>query len=294
MPKFTFSFLPTLVIAVLCLPAIGAAQTDPGSLGLDSLLGADFDPLQEQNAQSSTDLHAPLVIVPPVPNAPVAQSSGVIPPPTVLDVPRIAIDEPAPGELALPDLPPLQEQNAQRSTDLHAPLVIVPPVPNALIPQSSEVIPPPLVLDVPRIAIDEPAPGELVLPDLTIPTPENTTVDPLENRRSLKPQFEVQRQVQIEPAIPQPRLQSPQALNYGNSYSSRSRLQIVPLQVEVFSVNRGYGYQPYGGYSGYRPGYRSSYRSGYGSSYRSGYGSSYRPGSYGGYGGGSRYCPYGR
>lgn len=232
MPKFTFSFLPTLVIAVLCLPAIGAAQTDPGSLGLDSLLGADFDPLQEQNAQSSTDLHAPLVIVPPVPNA--------------------------------------------------------------LIPQSSEVIPPPLVLDVPRIAIDEPAPGELVLPDLTIPTPENTTVDPLENRRSLKPQFEVQRQVQIEPAIPQPRLQSPQALNYGNSYSSRSRLQIVPLQVEVFSVNRGYGYQPYGGYSGYRPGYRSSYRLGYGSSYRSGYGSSYRPGSYGGYGGGSRYCPYGR
>ena len=223
MPKFTFSFLPTLVIAVLCLPAIGAAQTDPGSLELD------------------------------YPSA---------------------------------DVNPLQEQNAQPSTDLHAPLVIVPPVPNVLIPQSSEVIPPPLVLDVPRIAIDEPAPGELVLPDLTIPTPENTTVDPLENRRSLKPQFEVQRQVQIEPAIPQPRLQSPQALNYGNSYSSRSRLQIVPLQVEVFSVNRGYGYQPYGGYSGYRPGYRSSYRSGYGSSYRSG--------SYGGYGGGSRYCPYGR
>lgn len=227
MPKFTFSFLPALLIAALCLPAIGAAQTDPGSLELD-YPSADVNPLQEQNAQPSTDLHAPLVIVPPVPNLPASQPS--------------------------------------------------------------EVIPPPLVLDAPRIAIDEPAPGELVLPDLTIPTPENTTVDPLENQRSLKPQFEVQPQAQIEPALPQPRLQSPQALNYGSrAYLSRSRIQIVPLQVQVYSVNRGYGYQPYGGYGGY-----GGYRSGYRSSYRSGYGSSYRPGSYGGYGGGSRYCPYGR
>lgn len=228
MPKFTFSFLPTLLIAALCLPAIGAAQTDPGSLELDDLFGADFNPLQEQTGQPSTDLHAPLVIVPPVPNSPA--------------------------------------------------------------PQPSEVIPPPIAVpDVPRIAIDESAPGELVLPELTIPTPDNTTVDPLENRRSLKPQFELRPQNQVEPVLPQPRMQSPQALNYGGSaYSSRSRIQIVPVQVEFYSVSRGYGYQPYGGYGGYR-------------GYRSGYGSNYRP-SYGGYGrsparpsyGGSRYCPYGR
>jgi len=230
MPKFTFSFLPTLLIAALCLPAIGAAQTDPGSLELDDLLGADFNPLQEQNAQPSTDLHAPLVLVPPVPNLPV--------------------------------------------------------------PQTSEVIPPPIsVLELPRIAIDEPAAGELVLPDLTIPTPENTTVDPLENRRSLKPQFEVQPPAQIEPVLPQPRprMQSPQALNYGGSaYSSRSRIQIVPIQVEYYSVNRSYGYQPYGGYGGYRSGYGSSYRPSYG-----GYSRSPARSAYGG-AGGSRYCPYGR
>jgi len=169
------------------------------------------------------------------------------------------------------------------------------------------------VLELPRVTMDEPAPDALVLPDLTMPTPENTGARLREDRRALKPQFETRPSEQIEllpfdndsdravsdlltqpravpvqprmqSPLPRPQLQSPQALNYGSrSYSSRSRIQLVPVQIEFFSVSRGFGYQPYGGY---RSGYGSGFGSGYGYNYRPPYGG-YRP--YGGYGG--RDCP---
>jgi len=124
------------------------------------------------------------------------------------------------------------------------------------------------VLELPQITVDE-DPGALVLPDLTMPTPENTVAGDNPYRQTLKPQLNDQTGNQFEL---QPRMQAPQALPYGGSYiPSPTRRLSVPIQVEFFSISRGY--IPYGGYrsrgySGYRP-----------------YG--------GGYGGG-RYCPYGR
>ena len=252
MSKLIHSLFPvTLLMAALSLPAMTVAQTDPGSL--DELLGADFEPLQNQPAQQVPELNAPLIMGPQV----------------------------------------------QRPQDV--------------LPQMESV------LEVPRVTIDERAPGELVLPDLTIPTPENTAIDSRMNRRSLKPKFEVRPPDPIElrpfddddaaqigeqiPAQPrstfvQPRMQTPQVLNYGSrAYSSRSRLLSVPIQVEFFSTSRSFGYQPYGAYGpGYRSNYGSGYRSSYGSGFRSGYGSYGRPpAGYRPYGGGDpRYCPYGR
>jgi len=216
-----------------------------------------------------------------------------------LCLPVVAFAQTEPGslnDLLDADFAPLQTQTAQPSPELNAPLILGPQVQRPQ--QAGRSMD--SVLEIPRVAADEPAPGELLLPDLTIPTPQNTASDSFENRRSLKPQLEVRPPDPIEllpfddgdvsdlrtkpRAIrPQPRIQTPQALNYGSqAWSSRSRIQVAPIQVEFFSVNRGFGYQPYGGYGGYS-GYRRppvSYRP---------YGG-YVP--YGGYGG--RYCPSGR
>ena len=209
------------------------------------------------------------------------------------------------------DFPPLEQQETQTPSKLNSPLIMGPEIQagGEALPATDLVpVPPPpvSVLETPRVDVNEPAPGRLVLPDLTMPTPENTAVDSFDNRLSLKPQVTVQpsepiellpfdngdtAELQTDPRLirPQPQMQSPQALNYGSrAYSSRSRIQMVPIQVEFFSVSRGIGYQPYGGY-----------RSGYGSYGRPPVG--YRPYGgyvpYGGYGrgnGGGRYCPSGR
>jgi len=200
---------------------------------------------------------------------------------------------------------PLQQQEIQQPSALNSPLIIGPEnqVQSDALPAAGlvPVPPPPIsVVETPRVDVNEPAPGELVLPDLTIPTPENTALDSF--GKSTEPiellpldGNAVELPAERRLIRPQPQLQSPQALNYGSRvYSSRSRIQVVPIQVEFFSVSRGIGYQPYGGYG-------SGYGSPYGSGYRPGYGSygrppiNYRP--YGGYGrsnGGGRYCPYSR
>lgn len=226
-------------------------------------------------------------------------------------LPVFAVAQTDPGsldDLLGADFAPLQNQAAQQLPELNSPLIMGPQVPRQqeMLPQLESV------MEVPRVIIDEPPPSELLLPDLTMPTPENTAMESRENRRSLKPQFEVQPQDRIEllpygngavtepsrqvftqprsfpqsSSFPQPRMQTPQALNYGSqAYSSRSRIQFVPVQVEFYSGSRSFGYQPYGGY---RASYSSGYRSGYGSFGRPPVG--YRP-----YGGGDgRYCPYGR
>ncbi len=203
------------------------------------------------------------------------------------------------------DFAPLEQQENQQPSGLNSPLIMGPKT--ELVP----VPPPPVsVMETPRVDVNEPVPGAMVLPDLTMPTPENTTVESFDNQQSLKPPVTIQpsepiellpfddgdtAELQTAPRLirPQPRLQSPQALNYGNrTFSSRSRIQAVPVQVEFFSVSPGIRYQSYGGYqSGYRPSYGSYGRPPVG--YRP-YGG-YVP--YGGYGrgnGGGRYCPSGR
>lgn len=134
-------------------------------------------------------------------------------------------------------------------------------VPPLAIPSQVE---PRSVLEVPHIALDPLESEELVLPDLSVPTPENTRAD-------------------IAPVLP-PRLHAPQPLTYArnvptapDSSFDRFRLRSIPLQIQFYSVRQvnpaftygagarpspysyrgsGYlpygGYQPYGGYGGYR------------------------------------------
>lgn len=237
-----------------------------------------------------------------------------------LCLPAVAFAQTEPGSLDLlgADFEPLQTQTAQAIPELNAPIIMGP-----TFRENQESIPQlDSVLEPPRVTIDEPAPGALLLPDLTIPTPENTAMDSFENRRSLKPQLGVQPPDPIEllpfdngdvaelrpqsratlaqprmqsPQMQSPQMRSPQALNYGSrTYSSRSRLQVVPIQVEFYSVSRGFGYQSYGGYrGGLGFGYNTGYPASYGRppvGFRP-YGG-YVP--YGGFGrgnGGGAYCP---
>ena len=217
----------------------------------------------------------------------------------------VAVAQTEPGsldDLLGADFEPLQGQVNPELPDLNSPLILGPPEQRQWQPQTEVIPEPQSVLTVPRVGTDEPAPDALVLPDLTMPTPDNTAFESRDNRRSLKPQSTVQppdpiellpfnddqsTELRTQPRTPQtqqglltPRMQSPQALNYGNrAYSSRSRIQVVPVQIEFFSVSRGIGY-PYGGYGA---AYRSGYRGGIG-----GYGRP--PVGYSPYGG---YVPYG-
>ena len=257
MQRIIRPLLPALLIAAISSSAF--AQSEPGSI--DDLLGADFAPLQTQTATQLPEIQLPEI-------GPLPKIGPPLPSPTPLPAP--------------PQLP-----------DLNAPLIMSPQVqpPQEMYPRldlGSE--PSQSVLEVPRVTIDETAPGMLVLPDLTIPTPENTAAEPLEGQRVLRPQLDVG--PQGRDLLPDnrdfaqqrvPRLQSPQALNYGSrAYSSRSRIQL-PIQIEFYSASRSFGYQPYGGYGG---GYRTR------SSYRP-YGG-YAPRGYGGGYGGGRSCPYSR
>ncbi|QEG25240.1 hypothetical protein [Mariniblastus fucicola] len=195
------------------------------------------------------------------------------------------------GDLLDADFAPLQT-NAQQLPELNSPLIMgeqqvqLPPVPQVF-PQQ-----PQSVLETPGAVINQSAPEQLILPDLTIPTPENTAATSREDRRSLKPQFDALSQDRIEllpfdnddtPSLQAririPQMSTPQALNYrSQTYTSRSLLRTLPIQIEFFSETQSFGYQPYGVY---RPG-------GYG--YRS-YGGAYRP--YSGYQPYGRYRPYG-
>lgn len=257
MSKLTRSFFPAVLLAALCSPFV-MAQTEPGSL--DDLLGADFAPLatQDSSDQQLPDLHAPLLLGPPAPQ----RSGETIPQPQIGPLAPLA---------PVPQLAPV------------APVPMLPP------PQSA---PSQSVLDIPRVTAEEPAPGALVLPELTMPTPENTGA--VENQHVLRPQLDVRPQAELE-LLPfddrnsiqarQPQMRTPRALPYGNS--SQQRQLAVPIQIEFFTVTRRYA--PYGGYGSGGYGYRS-----YGSS-RSPYGSGgYRPsGGYApyGYGRGGRDCP---
>ena len=203
-------------------------------------------------------------------------------------------------ELDLPnsDLPDLQ---LPQIDELDAPLVMLPPP-----PQLEPSAPPVTVLELPRVAPDELAPGELVLPELTMPTPENSTADFGQSRRALRPQIAPAptEELQLlpfdnrEPAqVARPQMTTPRALPYGSagvgqgSYGNNAgasrlgRLLSVPVQVEVITQTRGY--VPYGGYRSFNFQYRPS---GYRSSVPRGYRPGYAP--YGGYGG--RDCPYRR
>ena len=182
---------------------------------------------------------------------------------------------------------PLQPetQQAQPLPDLEAPLILGDRVELPPPPSPRRQSGPLSVLEVPPVTMDGPASGALVLPDLTMPTPENTRVDAFD-RTSLKPRIGVQPNDRFE-LPPEPRLQAPRALSYGaGTLSSRPQFGVyrAPLQIEIFSANRGFGFQSYGGYRSGGYGYRPN---GYGY----GYGGGYRP--YGGYRGG-QYCPYGR
>ena len=168
--------------------------------------------------------------------------------------------------------------------DLHAPLVMGPQE-NEKQERSKE---PKSVIEVPQVQSNDAAPKVLVLPNLTIPTPENTAADRVDSQTVLRPGFGERSDddLQLLPfnerndaRLRQPTLQPPRALPYGSNsrsfYSSTRRLA-VPIQVEFFSFGNfgfqpfpAYGYRPYGGYVPYG-GYRS----------------------YGGFGG--RNCPYGR
>ncbi len=177
----------------------------------------------------------------------------------------VATSPPRPGTLNSPLIMGADgAQEVQRLTNLE------------MAPESAQS-----VLEVPRITLDEPSPGGLVLPDLTVPTPENSMADNGQNRTVLKPPLLDQSGDEIallpfdnrNPSQGRiPRMQSPQALSYGGSYiAPRTRFNNASVQVEFFSISRGFGYQPYGGYvpRGYWP--------------------------YGGFGyGGGSYCPYGR
>jgi hypothetical protein len=274
MPKIIRSFLPAVLIAALCSPLV-IAQTEPGSL--DDLLGADFPPLvtpPNRASEQLPDLNAPLLM-----GQPASQRR--------LD--RIPDPQLGPDPLLAP-APQL------------APVAPVPQLP------TPELGPPQSVLEIPRVTADEPAPGELILPELTMPTPENTAAFP-DQQRVLRPQLNVQPQDELE-LLPfddadsiqarTPQMRTPKALPYGtnafgsnvygsngrSAYSSRSRLLAVPIQVEFYSVTQRY--LPYGGFGyGNRP--YGSFRPGYSPG-------GYRPAGgyvpYGGYGG--RDCPYRR
>ena len=200
---------------------------------------------------------------------------------TILDRP-IDLQGPEFG-LSLPE--------AQEPDALNSPLILGPEIdtdpgalnlPPVLGPSPEvELLPSPDsgYVELPEVPMVQPVPGELVLPELTIPTPENSIADG-GNQRVLKPQLDQQSQHGLQPLDNRnqapaqvPRLQGPQALSYGGRYvQPRTRVFSTPIQVEVFTFSRGgFGYQPYGGYRGGYGGYRA----------------------YGGYGGG-RSCPYGR
>lgn len=216
MQRIIRPLLPALLIAAICSSAF--AQSDPGSI--DDLLGAEYPVLQD----------------------PIGPQLPEIGPQLPAELPKIGPPLTSPRQLPPPP-------------DLNAPLIMGPdvkPQQELLPPLELPLAPPQSVIEVPRVTIDEPAPGELVLPDLTIPTPENTAADSLKGQQVLRPQLPPDnRDFALRPA---PRLQSPQAMNYGSRvYSSRSRIN-VPIQIEFYSVNRSFGFQRSGGYrSGYRP-----------------------------------------
>ena len=163
------------------------------------------------------------------------------------------------------DLAPLEAPVAPLPTlpDLVEPgtLQVAPVAPSFSIGSLEEAVPPPAekrsVLDlspveVPHIALDPVDSEELLLPDLSVPTPENTRAD-------------------IAPAIV-PRLHAPQPLTYPRagpaSSFKRYRTRSIPLQIEFYTVRqvnpyvvpytyRPYGYQAFGGYQPYG-GYRGS------------------------------------
>lgn len=263
MPKIKRSFFSAVLLAALCSP-FAIAQNDPGSL--EDLLGADFAPLSPVPQLKTPDLEAPL-------NLPAPSDFSV--------APR------EPGSLPSLESPVVPES------------AIAPDYPASITPRQSTV--PRSVLEIPRVTMDEPAPESLVLPDLTVPTPENSAADFRQGRTVLRPQLEPQRRdnLQLLPFDSQesiqtrtPRLQAPQPLPYGTygnrtrTESARSRLMSIPIQVEFYSVRGSYGYQPYGGFVPQSYGYGSGYRSGYRP--YGGYG--YRPNN--GYRGG-RNCPNG-
>jgi len=186
-------------------------------------------------------------------------------------------------------------RSTEQLPELSAPL-LMPPPPIQLEPDP-QVGPVQSVLEIPRVTPEEPAPGALILPELTMPTPENTRADFTEDRRVLRPQIDVrpENEIQLLPfdnrdsvQTRKPQMQTPQALPYGSAASPRSRLLSVPVQVEFFTVTRRY--VPYGGYGSY--GYNNrpygSYRPSPPRGYRPVGGYGYRPG---GYGYGGRDCP---
>ena len=250
MPKLYRSIFTAVLLAALC-SSFAVAQNDPG--GLES----DFAPLQ---------------------------------------LPELDLPDLQPPDLVLPqlDAPLVMPQ-------LDAPLVMPRPQNQEFIPLPQfEPEVPTTVLEVPRVTIDEPAPGELVLPELTMPTPENSTADFGQNRSVLRPQIAPGEELQLlpldnrEPAqARRPQMTTPRALPYGNSGLGNSaaygnnaaasrlgRLLSVPVQVEVFTERRGY--VPYGGYRSFNFEYRPS-------NYRPSYPRGYRSGGYAPYGG--RDCP---
>ena len=130
------------------------------------------------------------------------------------------------------------------------------------------------VLEPPQFSFDEPAPGDyqparddyqtvpgqLTLPELTAPTPDNSQADHYPAHDLSEPELDPQWQQRKVPAtsLRQPRLTAPQPMSYRpvSPYGNVGR----SFQIQVYSVKpnyryqpRGYGYQPYGGY-----GYRSS------------------------------------
>lgn len=179
-----------------------------------------------------------------------------------------------PGSLLEAEFAPLAP--VPQPSELNEPLLMGPKTETGALPEHKPAPPQTVIESQPQF--DKGAPGALVLPDLTIPTPENSGVDTDPDRTTLKPPL-VQPDGGLDQA-PAPRMHTPQAHYYGSSSFShtRSRAFAVPVQVEFFTITRGFGYQPYGVYGGlYRPpvyGYRFG---------------GYVP--YGGYGYGGRNCP---
>lgn len=236
MPKLNRSFFPAVLLAALC-SSFALAQVEPGSL--DDLLRAEFAPLNPatNSPEQLPDLNAPLLMPPQgLPQQSLPQQSREVGP-----------------KVQLPPVPQL------------------PPAPQLAAPQLG---PPASVLEIPRVTPGEPAPEALLLPELTMPTPENSGAGVSEERRVLRPQLEARSEDQLE-LLPfddrdsirarTPQMRTPQALPYGangssglgsnsRTYRSRSRLVAIPLQIEFFTVTQryvpygGYGVRPYGGY----------------------------------------------
>jgi len=215
------------------------------------------------------------------------------------------------SDLLEADFAPLH-QTTQSNTELNSPLILGPELQaNGNLPAKPELVPipppPSSVLEVPSADNEKRPTGELasasaseeiILPELTMPTPENTTADLQEGLTVLRPRFDDRQQAPVDllpfngrddRQLPKPRMQAPQALNYGSQTSATpSRLQ-VPIQFEFYSVNRSFGYSPLSGLGvgGFNAGFnRPAVYQPFGG---------YVP--YGGYGrgyGGGRYCPSGR